>query len=384
MSLTKTFFITLIALFLAGLSTLAHADASRLDDWQVVSRAENEKTRYSTQISSWYHKAGNETKSVEEYHEETGRQEPDFEPAFAAALRVVQANPTDDLAVLALQFLNYGPRTEAHQLAYQVPALEILNEHYTRDERIDRMLLGLARTSAAQTDNPNAAALGKAQFLDKVIADNEPGNEMRVTGALFFVMENLRSVNNLLLDADWRQQTLDKSISYARLGADEGEGIKTLGKSADEWGASMLNVLENQSIGGRLPDVTAKIVEGGEDKLSNHLGKVVLIDFWATWCVPCIATMPKVIELNEKLAGRPFEVITVSIDAEEVEVVDFMADRMELPFVNWFVGDDSDMYRDWNLTGVPYYFLLDANGVIHGRGDWDGLADEAVELLDAM
>jgi thiol-disulfide isomerase/thioredoxin len=66
--------------------------------------------------------------------------------------------------------------------------------------------------------------------------------------------------------------------------------------------------------GGPPPPLTLKDLEGKTHRLADYKGKVVLINFWATWCAPCVQEMPSIQRLKDKLAGRPFVVLAVNLD----------------------------------------------------------------------
>ena len=79
-----------------------------------------------------------------------------------------------------------------------------------------------------------------------------------------------------------------------------------------------------------------------------------------------------------------FQVITISID-ENVELVDeFMDSRMDLPYVNWFVGVQSELYDDWAIQGVPTYIAVDRDGAVLGRShDVESLYGPILEATGA-
>ena len=156
------------------------------------------------------------------------------------------------------------------------------------------------------------------------------------------------------------------------------------GETGGEAIQPVLYALENLAIGATLPEATAQRVGGDEESLSKYRGSVLLLDFWATWCAPCIASLPEVTKLQQLLADRDFQVITISIDENVGLVEQFMADRMELPFVNWFVGEESKLYDDWSIQGVPTYIAVDRDGLVLGRShDVESLYDVILEASGA-
>ena len=146
----------------------------------------------------------------------------------------------------------------------------------------------------------------------------------------------------------------------------------------------VLYALDNVTVGAVLPDASADRIGGDRESLSDYRGDVLLLDFWATWCVPCIASLPEVTHLQESLGDMGFRVITISID-EGVDLVErFMDERMDLPFVNWFVGEESELYDDWAIQGVPTYIVVDREGVVRGRShEVESLYDVILEATGA-
>jgi thiol-disulfide isomerase/thioredoxin len=102
--------------------------------------------------------------------------------------------------------------------------------------------------------------------------------------------------------------------------------------------------------------------------VATHKGKVVLVDFWATWCVPCRAEMPQLVKLAEKLRTRGVDFITVSTDAPEQEqaAIKLLADNMvAAPFYLKVAADDDKFYNvvDTKWSGeMPAMFIYDRSG----------------------
>jgi thiol-disulfide isomerase/thioredoxin len=102
--------------------------------------------------------------------------------------------------------------------------------------------------------------------------------------------------------------------------------------------------------------------------VAAHKGKIVLVDFWATWCVPCRAEMPQLVKLAEKLRARGFDLVTVSADepAKEAAALKVLAENsVAAPFYLKKVDDDDKFYNsvDTKWSGeMPAMFIYDRTG----------------------
>jgi thiol-disulfide isomerase/thioredoxin len=130
--------------------------------------------------------------------------------------------------------------------------------------------------------------------------------------------------------------------------------------------AELLYSLESTTVGQLVSDVRARRLDGTPDALSDYAGRVVLVDFWATWCAPCLAAFPKLRELTTELPRRHFQIIGVNVDSELETAADYLDDN-PLPWVVWHVGDESEIVRKWRVTGFPTYVLIDPDGMILAR-----------------
>ena len=129
---------------------------------------------------------------------------------------------------------------------------------------------------------------------------------------------------------------------------------------------ALLFRIDHATAGGTLPPATGRRLDGVEEDLGRLAGKVVLIDFWATWCAPCIRALPTLRELHDELPPARFALLAVSVDAERQTVADFQREQ-PMPWANWHVGDDSALARAWEVRAFPTYILVDGDGTILAR-----------------
>jgi thiol-disulfide isomerase/thioredoxin len=138
-------------------------------------------------------------------------------------------------------------------------------------------------------------------------------------------------------------------------------------KDADELTALVkekyADVLPDLSVGQPAPEAVVAGLDGKEARLSALKGKVVVLDFWATWCGPCKAMIPHQREMVEKLKDKPFALVSVSADEERQTAVDFVA-KTSMPWTHWWNGDKGGMIDNWDVNAFPTVYIIDAKGTI--------------------
>lgn len=122
----------------------------------------------------------------------------------------------------------------------------------------------------------------------------------------------------------------------------------------------------------KAPDFTLRDVNGRTVSLSSLKGKVILVNFWATWCPPCKAEMPSMNKLYNSLKVRGLEIIAVSSDSSLSSIKDFLAKNR----VDFLVLHDEKktVTLQYKVFSLPTTFLIDRNGLIvekyYGEYDW--------------
>lgn len=116
-------------------------------------------------------------------------------------------------------------------------------------------------------------------------------------------------------------------------------------------------------VGSAVPEISLPDTKGQVISLSSLKGKVVLVDFWASWCRPCRMANPGVVRLYNKYKAKGFEVFGVSIDDEKPEWIKAIKkDRINYTQVIDTNGFDSKTLAEYMVDAVPTTFLLDKQG----------------------
>ncbi|CCE02298.1 TlpA disulfide reductase family protein [Bradyrhizobium sp. STM 3809] len=139
----------------------------------------------------------------------------------------------------------------------------------------------------------------------------------------------------------------------------------------------------------RLPDLAFEDAAGKPAKLSDFRGRTVLLNLWATWCVPCRKEMPALDGLQAKLGSDAFQVVAVNIDTRDPEKPKAFLNDAKLTKLAYFSDAKAKVFQDLKAVGralgMPTSVLVDGNGceiaTIAGPAEWDSA--DAVKLIEA-
>ena len=302
--------------------------------------------------------------------------------AGVAAARAILDAGGHEKAVQAAEFLVdhafETPDAQPHILA----GVRWLVEHATDFDGWPRTLRAVDRARGVRiTGGPGPLE----SFLEELAAGADDP-ELRAA-ARFYVASGLMQSANAALGPDDQVERRERAL---RMAAGLSAGVENVpfgnrdrlapsptspggepsARTFAQAEADLLLRIRHATAGGTLPDLTGRRLDGVEEPLSAYRGRVVLIDFWATWCPPCIDALPELRELVADLPADRFALLAISLDEDLTTVLDFL-ETEPMPWDNWHAGVGSELERTLAARGVvPSYVLADEQGAIlaHGFG----------------
>ncbi len=130
-------------------------------------------------------------------------------------------------------------------------------------------------------------------------------------------------------------------------------------------------------VGAAIPDFEIASLDNTDEKFTkkNMLGKIYMIDFWATWCMPCVMEMKSLHKAYDKFKDKGFEILSISSDMNAETVAKFRKERWAMPWKNSLIKGEKDkkIQTDFEVTGIPKPILVSADGkILAMQGDLRG------------
>jgi thiol-disulfide isomerase/thioredoxin len=132
------------------------------------------------------------------------------------------------------------------------------------------------------------------------------------------------------------------------------------------------------------PPFSVTTLEGQRISLDSLAGKVVLIDFWATWCGPCREALPHIQQIAKKFEGQPFVALSISLDSDDAAWKQFVA-KNKMTWLQYRDGSfDGRISKQFNVTAIPATFTIDADGVLEDQHVGDANIEGKLKKLVAQ
>jgi len=262
---------------------------------------------------------------------------------------------SDDIAADALSLAVFGLDTKDEKV------FDALAKNFVKTDKIKRFIQ-MAMNGAPDSAKP---------VLEKVLQENESrdlkGLACYALGAIAFEKSDAAAAK----EAEAYFARIEKDFADVKFGR---QG--TLGDMAK----GSLFELRNLQVGMKAPATESKSLKGEATSLADHQGKVVILDFWATWCGPCKEMIPHEREMVAKFKDKPFTLVSISVDEDKKELEEFL-EREKMPWVHWWAGPDSAVVKQWNVRFFPTIYVIDTKGIIRHKHIRGAELEKAVEKL---
>jgi thiol-disulfide isomerase/thioredoxin len=298
---------------------------------------------------------------------------PEFSPRF---LKIAENDPDgpDALNALLMAVRTSSGEASDHSLDIRERAFKILHARYITKPEIRKALRLLA-----SIDTPESTAIVRD------VAAKNPNREVQAAAyrALINIRETIidrteKLTKNKEMIKKFEEQLGKEKIAQMVTQTERfKKELPAIKKEAEEKCGDLLIDL---SVGRTAPEVVTRDVDGKTVRLSETKGKVVVLDIWATWCGPCRAMIPHEREMVERLKGKPFELVSISVDENLDTLKKFLA-KEKMPWTHWWVGVNSKFGDDWNIQHFPTIYVLDTKGVIRYKEIRGEKLERAVNAL---
>jgi thiol-disulfide isomerase/thioredoxin len=152
------------------------------------------------------------------------------------------------------------------------------------------------------------------------------------------------------------------------------------GEMATQMAAQIKGQRKMKDAVGKPVELAGTTVDGSKFTTKDWKGKVILVDFWATWCGPCIQELPRVKKIYLDQHAKGLEILGVSCDSDAAELKGFIDKNKDMPWPQLFDKDQnpklewSPLAKEWGINAIPTMFLIDRKGVLRSvdaRGDFE-------------
>jgi thiol-disulfide isomerase/thioredoxin len=266
----------------------------------------------------------------------------------------------------------------AAALLWQVEA-QAQSTNATPDEL--RTLVQQVQTKILAGKNTEADFTDELKSFDGLIAKDKAANQTDDAAQVLYMKAKL--YQEIFMNTDKTKELykeLQTDYPDTKYGKRAGQTLASVDKEAEAQRAQAEAKKKQDEMFGNgktFPDFSEKDLDGNPISVGALKGKVVMVDFWATWCGPCRGELPNVIATYKKHHGEGFDIIGVSLDEDRAKLTDFLKATDGMTWPQFFDGQgwQNELAVKYGVESIPFCVLVGADGKIVGKD----LRGEALE-----
>lgn len=281
----------------------------------------------------------------------------DFYTRYPKHTKALEARKME-FGMLTMAVIQMGRTNNLAQLEAAEKGL-LQDAGLSEDDRFEIRSMGVQRAVAGRPSKDPQAALAEYEKAVRALQKEFP-KRPQVYGMLLDVASEA--------EGD-KARALAKEVAD---GADAPEQVK----------AAAQGLLRRLEAVGKPLALKFKALDGRDVDLAKLKGKVVLVDFWATWCRPCVAELPNVKAAHEKLNVKGFEIVGISFDQDKGRLEKFVATE-KMPWPQYFDGKgwENQFGQEFGIQSIPAMWLVDKKGNLRDVNGREDLAAKVEKLL---
>lgn len=267
-------------------------------------------------------------------------------------------------------------RFKSIMLAVILAAGAIVQQSHAADAQTEvRAVITKIQTKLKAGQNSEAQLAAELKEFDELVAKHKASAPEDAAQAALMKAALYLQVFEDTAKASAMMTQLQKDFPDTKAGKQVPQVLASIKKMEESQKAQA-----NLKVGAQFPDFKEKDLDGKPLSISGLKGKVVLVDFWATWCGPCIGELPHVKKTYEKYHKDGFEIVGISLDQDKDTLTKFLA-KEKMTWPQYFDGQgwQNKVSTSYGINSIPATFLLDVEGKIIAKG----LRGEALEAAVA-
>jgi thiol-disulfide isomerase/thioredoxin len=242
------------------------------------------------------------------------------------------------------------------------------------------LLADHARYFKVLAKNLTDSEVPAAESILRSIADHKDSDAAGKAQATFAIAKRTKAKADA---PDQKPADADKLRAEAEASLDK--VVKDFADQKDvvEEAKSELFELRHLQVGKEAPEIAGEDGDGKPMKLSDFRGKVVVVDFWASWCGPCMGMVPHNRELVKRLEGQPFAFLGVNADASRPQQ-QRAEKQAKINYRSWTDGQNGPISQAWRIQFLPTVYVLDHKGIIRHKGIGGGKEKELDATIETL